>query len=844
LINPEDIENLTVLKDAAATSLYGSRAANGVVIITTKSGKKGGAKINVSMEYGISDYAVKGQKDPYMNAKELAEYTYEAMYNRSLYDNGYMDYWDYNDPNASALTLSNKTIDAATEREYHRQALKDMYSKGNLLHPDDPQDGSFNYDALTSAQWEKMLNPKTYNWKEELLRIGKTSKFDLNVQGGSETANYYASLGYFKQEGIVTGSDYERYTGKLVLRKKIGDKIKLSINQNVSHGIKGGQNSGALYFSNPIYGLSYLNPTAKKYINGVPNPQPGFEIDKPNPLTELKNLEIVNYQTRLISNLSLDIKLSDLFNFKTTNAIDMTFVEDYDIANKKAETVSADGYVQRSTGNVKDMTTSNILSYKQEFNKHRLSGLVGFEANRYHFKGLAVSAVGFPSDKTLNLNVANTNVSYGEPETERALVSYLSKFDYNYDNRFYLGASFRRDGSSKLHKDYRWGNFYSGSFGWILSKEAFMQKDWIDFSKIKLSYGTTGNLPNADYGYMAYYSAGKYGGQSTIGLSDVGAENISWEYSKTFSIGFQLDFLDRYSLNLEAYNKNTTDLITYKENTLVNGYGSRLVNEGALNNKGLEIEFSADVLKDADLNWNLSFNGTYMKAIITEMGETNISNPHIYKQNKNLYSFYLRKWAGVDSENGLPMWYTGDGEKTYNFNQSVRQIVGKGYPDFYGGITNKLSYKNFDLSFLITYSLGADLFTPDASTQDGANLGKTNIYKHVGEGIWRGNGPASKPRVIYASIVNPDYSNAMTSRVLLSGDYARLKNVRLSYNMPNSLCEKFGVSRGQIYFNATDLYTLFKYDHLNPETGNSGMLQDARYFPLLKTMKVGVNLTL
>ncbi|MCG8412063.1 MAG: SusC/RagA family TonB-linked outer membrane protein [Bacteroidales bacterium] len=841
LLNPEDIENISILKDAAATSLYGSRAANGVVIITTKSGKKGETQISASVEHGYSDYAMPGQKHQYLDAQGLAGYSYEAIYNRYLYDNGFLDRWDYSNPHATELIRSNKKITKKVMDLFRRRALLDLHYKTHLFHPDDPQDGSFRYDLLTDAQLEKMLKPKDYDWADKVLRVGKVDKCDVVVQGGNGKVNYYSSLGYFNQEGIVIGSGFKRFTGKLAIKAKINNWFDISFNESLSHGKKQGQSSGGRYHSNPMFALCYLNPTARFQVEEKANPNPGFNAKYPNPITELDLLTNYTIQNRSLTNLQFNVKFTDFLSFKSTNAIDYTIAEDNSTGEKESVSIPYNGYVLNKIIQGTDLTSSNLVTFRKQYDVHNLSVIAGAEINKYNYKDLGLEGSKVANNDLLYAaNITDISLYWGGLR-DKLLISYLSKLDYNYSSKYYLGLSFRRDGSSKLSPENRWGNFYSISGGWIVSNESFMKYPWLDFAKLKVSYGTTGNLPQDFYPYQHLYSNGEYNGNPTLFLQQYYNKNLTWEYSKAFNIGANIRFLSRYNLSFEYYTKKTTGLLNYREVSGTVGIGRVLVNRGGLINNGIELDFAVKILKDSQIKWDFNFNSSWMKAYVSKLDEPSINNPFIYKEGENLYSFYLRKWAGVDPDNGLPMWYDANGNKTYNFNKAPRKVVGKGYPDFYGGITNKLSYKNFDLSFLITYSLGADLYNPSSKARDGVGLGRFNIQKNFAD-HWI-EGKSESPRALYdPGIANPDYSNAMTSRVLIDGDYLRLKNILIAYNLNNAICKKMKMKGVRIYFNATDLFTWFKYDHLNPEVGNHGVIQDENYFPLLRSFKLGLNI--
>ncbi len=844
-LNPADIESMTVLKDAAATSLYGSRAANGVVIINTKKGKSGKTVFNADYERGWTTTVMPHELfGLFMSGKEYTEYALEGLKNRYLYDN--------------------KALPGMTNYNANDQAVKDaamnyaylnLNKRAKVLHPDDPLDGTFNYNT---ADREKYLtNARNTDWASTLFKMGKEDKANISARGGTETLKYFTSISYFNQVGLLPSSNFSRFTGKLNVENKVNKYVTFQIDETLGVTDQSGTESGG-YYSNPIWGVRNLNPTAPVYnADGSYFRYPGFITKIANYVKNIKEQVNMSSNLRSLTNASISVNFTDWLTFRSVNGFDFVNLTERSIAGID----SHDGRNERGVAleafsKIIDFTTSNTLNFNKTFaSKHNVVALLGYEAEKFQNRYFYGEGVGFVSDSFLYLSNAAKAREIGGKVTDYRLVSLFGKADYNYAGKYYLSASLRRDGSSKLAQGARWGNFYSFSGAWNISRESFMKDvTWIDNLRLKASYGTTGNLPNGFYDSQALFSlANNYNGTPVLYIQSIGNPLLTWEHSYTSNVGIDFSlFNSRLSGTIEYYNKLTDNLLNNATISGNTGFASILVNEGKLRNQGAELTLISRNIDRKDFKWSTEFNISWMKAMVEELKNDVISNPRIFRQGEHLYSFYAREWAGVDSETGRPLWYKNvyeadgktpikDGSTTSNVSEANRVILGKAYPDYFGGLTNRFSYKGLELSFLATFTLGGKMYHYlERLGLDGRYLGTYNPTKQAANSVWKAPGDVTKNAINIFD--NPYQPQEISSRHLISTDHVRIKNITLSYAIPRAWTSKLGLSNVRVYLNATDPFTFYKYDYINPEVTYHGQSNAGLTYPALKSYRIGLNI--
>ena len=811
-LNPDDIESMTVLKDAAAASLYGSRAANGVIIITTKSGKKGKTKVSYNGEVGWSNMAVK-QFEP-MNATELLQYGKEALSNYYILRG------------------------EAANRE---QAYSIIDRDGDL--------GFFFNDPSGKTNT---------NWRDEVYRSAVTHNHQLAVNGGNDRTQFYVGLGYNNAEGIVIGSDFERFTGRVNLNHQVNDWLTLGAKQMIAfttqNGFRDQQNQKqGIGTSSPLSLVFSADPTAPvKNADGTYNEDACWGAAS-NPHLMLGQGEWIKSKVmRSLSNLDLSVKFSDQVTFKTVFGYDYIDTKHFEYWSPNSVNGAAIGGLgSRYSYENRNLTSSSTLRYANTWDDvHNFDILGGFEVTEDELTAIYAVAKQYSTDKLPELGNGQPDGASSEV-LGSGIVSYLGNANYNYDNKYYLSGSFRRDGSSRLGADSRWANFWSVSAAWRVSGEGFLQDNEL-FSDVKLrfSYGTNGNLPGAYYANQALYAfSGGYGPSPAIYWSQPGNQKLGWEKSKNMNVGFDWNILNRVNLTVEYYNKTTTDLLFEVPSSIVTGFTSNWSNLGKLRNSGLEIEVSSQNIKTDNFSWNTNFNLTYQKATIKELPdgkdiEYGDGNMYLHREGESMYTYYLPEWKGVNPETGLGEFWKDPNDHSKgvvnNYSEAGKGVVGKAIPDVTGGLTNTFNYRDFDLSFLITYQFGGDIFDyPNYFFRhDGLRLGSFNVDKSVAGNYWMNPGDNAKyPKPIYQ---NPYRSDRFSSRTLASSDNIRMREITLGYNVP---ALKHLFSNLRLYFRANNPFMIWaKTDGIDPDVPLNGYRQVDT--PVSKSFVFGVNITL
>ena len=812
-LNPDDIESMTVLKDAAAASLYGSRAANGVVIITTKKGKEGKSTVTYSGEVGWNKMAVNQFK--MMKSSDLIDYTREGLANY------YMVY------------------EGIPTKEEALQEVTDADMAGFLHNPD----GSIDT-----------------NWKNEIYRTAITQNHQVSINGGTQNTQFYAGVGYNKSEGIVLGSDFERISGRLNVNHKVNKWLEVSLKEMVTattqNGFRdqGDQGQG-LGTSSPLGVLFAMDPTSPvKNTDGSYNENAAWgQASNPHLMLGGKDSKyslewIQSKMFRSLTNADVNIRFCDKLNFKTIfgyDYIDNKHFEYWDRNSVNGASVAGMG--SRYSFESRVATSSSTLRYSDTFkDMHNLDLMAGFEVENRDLLQIVTVAKNYSSHYP--------ELSNGQPDQASSatfgagMMSYFASGNYNYDNKYYLSASFRRDGSSRLSEDNRWASFWSVSGAWRLSKESFMEDMplFTDF-KIKASFGTNGNLPGSYYGYMDLFTGSGYGNNPAIYWSSISNDKLSWEKSKNFNVGFEWNMYDRVNLSIEYYNKKTTDLLFKVPTSLVTGFENRWENLGSLKNDGVELEVNSKNIMNKNFTWTTNFNMTYQRSLVDKLPESKDieygdGEMYLHREGESMYTFYLPEWKGVNAETGLGEFWLDPNDHskgvTNYYSEAGKGVVGKALPDVLGGLTNTFTYKDFDLSFLITYQFGGDMFDYPGyfSHHDGVRLGSTNLDADVAGNFWKNPGDkVDNPMPIYG---NPYRWDRFSSRTIKSTDNIRLRELTFGYTLP---VWKNYLKTCRIYFRANNLAMLWsKTKNIDPDVAMNGYRQADT--PQLRSCVFGINI--
>lgn len=806
-LNPSDIENITVIKDAAAASLYGSRAANGVILITTKQGKAGRTQVSLNIAGGFSDAAVDFR--PTLSGDQRYELLYEGLYNYAL----------------------DKQMKSPSE-----------------------------YAGQEIGKYAYVPELEYTDWRKELLRTAIHQNYEASVSGGNERTTFYASLGYNSQEGLAKNSSLDRYSARLNMSQKVGKYGEVGANVMFTQ-MNQEMNEERGSSINPFLDVAMLmNPsmTVRDKDGNYVGAYPGTTL---NPLRDILTDYNRTRMTRMFSTGYASIEPLKGLKLKETLSYDYTIQKDSRYFNPLSAAGPKSGSdAQTSKGFIEygKLISSTSLNYVHTFNyKHHLDVLAAYEIESYQTDKASGERSRLPSNSNLvepdNASVLNSFISSTQAYR---MLSYLSRLNYDYDDRYYIAGSFRRDGSSRLSPKNRWGNFWSVSGMWHLSNESFMKpiKHILSDVKIRASYGVNGNQPGSLYGYMGLYTYGQsYMGGFGSYESSLANPNLKWEKNYNLNIGLDLAFLSRIFLSIEYYNRDTKDLLYSLPISATTGFTNYLSNVGQLNNKGVELELRTINFATPHFNWstvlNLSHNSNKIISLNGQLEQSIEGTWFIHKVGLPYHTFYVKEFAGVDPQNGDALYYTNTLNKDGSYSREITNDISKAQaipyksvnPKISGGLTNILNYKQLDLSFTLTYSLGGYSFDKLGTYIEN---GTTNIYTSkynlpaYAMDRWQKPGDQTDvPRFVY----NQSASDNNSSRYIHSTDHLRLKNLTLGYTLPREWTRKVMVNKARFYFSGSNLLTWAKWKQYDPETPVNGEVFCEA--PPMRTFSFGVQLT-
>ena len=795
-LNPADIENITILKDAASSSLYGARGANGVVLITTKKGKEGKTTYNVKASFGISDLAY--QFRPTMGGDERRELIWEGLRN-SMVDSG----------------------SSMEEAARYADSQIDVYA------------------------------PKPANgyadWDDALFRKAQQQNYDFSLRGGSENTRFAGSVNYTKQENVAYNSGFERYSGHLNFNNKFK---KFDVGMNALFSLtKEKPLPGGTYYSNPMYALkTALNPSIPIYNEDGSYNTDITSINNMNPVYENEINQHKSQVARTFASIEAGYTIVEGLRLSTVFNVDYTHTKDFRYFSPE----SSDGKSPNGQGDIYSIenltyNSNTRLNYTRTFGDHSIDVLAAYEIQRWDREYMEGEAKNYSTGKKNVLDNASTPVYIGHNVSGDAMLSYVLRANYDYKKKYYVSVSFRRDGSSRLDPSNRWDNFWAVSASWRLSQEKFMKplESWLSDAKLRVSYGVNGNIPGNLYDYYGLYDMSySYNDQPAMVESNLANPDLSWEKNYALNVGVDFFLFSRLNLSVDWYVRNTKDLLLSRSVNPVTGFSSITDNIGKMRNKGVEIELSSTNIDRNDFLWTTAFNLSHNKNEVIKLADVSeyyTDSYYIVKEGYSLGTIALREYAGVDPENGKPMYYSNvlvDGERSreivYDPNEAVSVPLANIYPKVSGGLTNTFRYKMFDLSFNLSYSLGGHSY--DSGMWAIQDDGYSSYAPKSVELRRRWQKPGDITDV-------PRYVNGQefggywhSSRGIHSTDHLRLKSLILGVNAPRKWLNPVGLSMARIYFSGTNLLTWAKYDQYDPE------LQGTVGFdiPPLKTFSVGL----
>ncbi|WP_342332243.1 TonB-dependent receptor [Pedobacter sp. FW305-3-2-15-E-R2A2] len=835
-LNPNDIASVTVLKDATAAAIYGSRAANGVILITTKQGQRGDTKFSASVSGGYSSQAVK--KHETLNAMEYYKLYFDSYYARRIAAGSA--------PDLAATEANKLTRDKLTVNPF------------NTPNP-------FGADGALSSGASLLYDT---DWRDEVLRRGVTKDVNVSASGGTEKLKYYVSGGYFDQKGIVIGSDFERFTGKFNLSNDVTKNFSFGItnslsrtNQNTPAGAGGGANPVrfgdlaaniySLYVrdaaGNPVLDAkgkptySYLNPVSPDF-----NPVGLAELDEYNTIT-----------SRVITSPYVQLKFLKDFTAKSAVGIDYINNRERQFYNPThGNGVSVKGRGYRYTREDVTVTFVNTITYDKTFGLHSVNVLLGQEAYRTKLDNIYAQATNFAFPGATELIAASTPNTATSSFTEKRLSSYFSRATYDYDKKYFLSGSFRRDGSSVFGVGNKYGNFYSVGGAWRISKESFFNTGSVlNDLKLRASYGTSGNDRIGRYDAQGLYTLGRnYEGQSGMVYTQLENPALQWEENATTDIGLEFALLNhRITGEVSYYKRGSKGLLFDKPISRLTGFNLIKTNLASMDNSGVEILLNGTPIQNDNFTWNVSFNITSNKNKIKKMTQNEIIDTEDgtkrLKIGGDRYAWFLRQYAGVDPNDGSPMWYTDEldangvrtGNKitTKSYSAATRYDgLGTSLPKFNGGLSNTFKYKEFDLSVLTYFSVGGKIYD---------NLYASLMHNGISPGqqmskdvlkAWKTPGEVNSiPRFLPTG--NGDLSNSVSDRFLFNGSYMRVKNITLGYSLKKKWLNPVQMSNVRVYVMAENPLTWAAHKGLDPETDLGGLSNND--IPNIKTFSVGLS---
>jgi len=777
-INQNDIASISVLKDASATSMYGSRASNGVIMITTKSGKEGKTQYSFSTTQGVG-LVVKNNFDV-LSASEYKTIQAEAMSNAGLSD---------------------------FEIE---QAL--------------------------------VGDTANVNWFDEVFQPAYYQSYDFVARGGTEKLKHYFSVSYKDQEGIVDQTGLTQYSVRLNLDNKVSKRVTYGVKLNPSFSLQNNVETPGI-LSSPVTGVFLAPPTQSILLNsGDYNFENGFY----NPLGSINLNQNTSECMRILGNAYVSIELSKDFEFKSIFNVDN--ISNEELIYRHPET--PDGSLVGGIGELFNTTRSSLTSSstlrwsKSIESKHNISLLGGFEAESSQLFASNMKASNFPFAGITSLQAAAKPEQANTYASESALLSVLSRVQYNYKAKYYASASFRTDGSSKFSAGNRWANFWSLGGSWLINREQFMlSQNTISLLKLRASYGTSGNANIDDYLYYQLYAYGNnYMGSAGLAPSIMGNNDLSWEKNNNLNVGIDIEIRKKYSASIELYNRKTFDLLLDVPVSMTTGYSTQIQNVGGLSNKGLELTISSKNIDKKDFTWTTSATfamniNTVEELYSEEVKDTIIQGTKIRTEGEALQSFYLPYWAGVNIADGSPLWYDENGEPTSDYNKAVRVIAGSADPKFTAGLQNTFKYKQWTCGFMLYLNYGNLVFNQLNTdlVSDGAIMGKNQSSLILDR--WQKPGDNTDvPQVIQN---NASGGNEFSTRFLEDGTYLRVKNINLSYSLKNELLAKYKLTSFMLNLQVQNPFVWSKFSGMDPETRSNGV-----YFydyPKQRLFTLGVN---
>ncbi|TVR39353.1 MAG: SusC/RagA family TonB-linked outer membrane protein [Bacteroidia bacterium] len=766
-INPNDIESIQILKDASAAAIYGSRASNGVVLITTKRGKTGETRFNVNMSSGINQAA--NLRD-WLNASEYLELIDEAL-EYATDDNGLI--WGWTTPDG----------------------IKDVYIPG----------------------WRDGHNE---DWQREALQTGIQARVNFSAAGGTENTRFYAGITYDDQDGIIIGNSLERISGRLNLDQSVGDNFLFGMSTNfVRTLINRVENDNA--WANPMQ-LVALPP-----VQPVIDPQTGEYNTRTvyyNSLINYRDASNLSNVYRTLLNAYGEYNILENFSFRTELGTDILNQNEKTFYGRRTNWGSPNGLAEERNVHVLNYNLNSYFTFRTDIgNNHHVSVVAGMAAQKSTSDGSFLQGRGFPTDDFKNMRSAAEITGYDGWGFGHSYLSYFSRANYKFMDRYLVGLSARVDGSSRFGADNRYGFFPSVSAGWIMTDESFLKEaKHLSFLKMRASYGLTGNSEIGNYEALGLFRGVSYPGYSGLLPSQLRSPDLRWETTSQLDIGIDFAFFnDRLSGQMDYYHKETKDLLLRRSLPATSGYTSVTRNVGSLRNYGWEFSIRSHNLRGGPISWVTDFNISFNRNKVLNIDGPEIAYGVNYViEGEEIGVFKIPEYAGVHPMTGDALFYKNDGsgQTTTNYNEAQRVIVGSPNPSFLGGLSNSITYGAFDLNILFNFVYGNDVYLSGGRYQSANGEWWDNQTR---DQLDRWQKPGDITDVPQARFDQRNGSQH-SSRYLYDGSYLRLRSVNLGYNLPPSLTARGGFSQARIFVTGYNLLTFTRYPGYDPDVNSLG----------------------
>lgn len=862
-LNPADIQSMEILKDAASAAIYGSRASNGVVLITTKRGSAGTTKINFGYYTGTQQ--AWNKLEPLTGPQQIELYN-EMLRNRY--------------PLNSSGQLKTSPTSSIVYRSYEDLAAITFGAAG-FATVNGQRVAVDNGDGIRDlATFQNPSTASTTRWMDEIFRSAPISNYDLSLSGGNDKTKFHVSGTYFDQTGIVLGSGFERVNGRLNLDHSINNKFKIGTSVGLSRSV-----ADRIQNDNNINGVVSTAVLVASDIpvynaNGTYSKDPGASTE--NPVAAALEPTLSAISARVIANTFAEYDILSSLKWRSTFGLDYLTFRDEDFRPTTTNTgAGSNGLGQQSYTQDVSLLTEHTLNFNKVFNDvHSIQALLGIAYQQSTQNSIFAAATGFPGNDIKQLSAGSVKTSASSSETGWGLASYFSRLNYAFNNRYLVSASLRTDGSSRFGENNRYGIFPAGSIGWRVSEEPFMQNlEFISELKLRASYGITGNSEISNFGSRALVAPGaNYTLRAGLAPSQLGNADLTWEETAQANIGLDFAVLNnRLVLNVDAYEKKTDDLLLGRSLVGSSGFTSITENIGSIENRGLEFgltSYNFDSNEPGGFTWNTNFNVSFNKNEVTKLNDgtpfaAGFANWVAEGQPLGAFRGYrveriFQTQEEINALNDAAKAATGNAGAVYQssltspgdimfkdlnkdgvINSEDQEILGSAQPKFLGGITNNLAYKGFDLSFFFQFVQGNEVWNHTRAFAEGMNgvFGQTSAVLNR----WTPeNTVTNVPRAVFG---DPNNNRRNSDRWIEDGSYVRLKNIQFGYNLPTSLIEKARFRTARVFVQGQNLITFTDYSGLDPEVNtfsgsNTSLGTDFLVYPQAKTVTFGVNIGL